>query len=69
MAADILLYDANIVPVGKDQLQHLEITRNIASRFNNHIGDTFIIPKAELEQNSNYVVGTDGNKMSKSKII
>jgi len=67
MAADILLYDANIVPVGKDQLQHLEITRNIASRFNNQFGDTFIIPKAELEQNSNYVIGIDGNKMSKSK--
>jgi len=67
MAADILLYDANIVPVGKDQLQHLEITRNIASRFNNQFGDTFVTPKAELEQNSNYVVGTDGNKMSKSK--
>ncbi|MFL2590622.1 MAG: tryptophan--tRNA ligase [Flavobacteriaceae bacterium] len=67
MAADILLYDANIVPVGKDQLQHLEITRNIASRFNKHFGDTFINPKADLEQNSNYVIGTDGNKMSKSK--
>ena len=67
MAADILLYDANIVPVGKDQLQHLEITRNIASRFNNHFGDTFITPKPELEQNSSYVIGTDGNKMSKSK--
>ena len=67
MAADILLYDANIVPVGKDQLQHLEITRNIASRFNNHYGDTFVTTEAELEQNSNYVIGTDGNKMSKSK--
>ncbi len=67
MAADILLYDANIVPVGKDQLQHLEITRNIASRFNNHFGDTFVTPEAELEQSSNYVIGTDGNKMSKSK--
>ena len=67
MAADILLYDANIVPVGKDQLQHLEITRNIASRFNKHFGNTFINPKADLEQNSSYVIGTDGNKMSKSK--
>tara|TARA_B100000575_G_scaffold126490_1_gene100874 strand:- start:7206 stop:8180 length:975 start_codon:yes stop_codon:yes gene_type:complete len=67
MAADILLYDAKIVPVGKDQLQHLEITRNIASRFNNHFGDTFVTPEAELEQNSNFVIGTDGNKMSKSK--
>ncbi len=67
MAADILLYDAHIVPVGKDQLQHLEITRNIASRFNNRFGDTFVTPKAELEQDSNFVIGTDGNKMSKSK--
>ena len=67
MAADILLYDANLVPVGKDQLQHLEITRDIASRFNNQFGETFVTPKAELEQNSNFVVGTDGNKMSKSK--
>ncbi len=67
MAADILLYDANIVPVGKDQLQHIEITRNIASRFNSFFGDTFVIPKAEIEENSNYVIGTDGNKMSKSK--
>ncbi len=67
MAADILLYDAKIVPVGKDQLQHIEITRNIASRFNNHFGDTFVTPEAELEQNSNFVIGTDGNKMSKSK--
>ena len=67
MAADILLYDANLVPVGKDQLQHLEITRDIASRFNNQFGETFVTPKAELEQNSNFVIGTDGNKMSKSK--
>lgn len=67
MAADILLYDADVVPVGKDQLQHLEITRNIASRFNNHFGNTFVAPKADLEQNSSYVIGTDGNKMSKSK--
>ena len=67
MAADILLYDADLVPVGKDQLQHLEITRDIASRFNNHFGETFVTPEAELEQNSNFVIGTDGNKMSKSK--
>ena len=67
MAADILLYDADLVPVGKDQLQHLEITRDIASRFNNQFGETFVTPKAELEQNSNFVIGTDGNKMSKSK--
>ena len=67
MAADILLYDANLVPVGKDQLQHLEITRDIASRFNNQFGETFVTPKAELERDSNFVIGTDGNKMSKSK--
>ena len=67
MAADILLYDAEIVPVGKDQLQHLEITRNVASRFNNHYGDIFVAPRAEIEKNSSYVIGTDGNKMSKSK--
>ena len=48
MAADILLYDAEVVPVGKDQLQHLEITRNVASRFNNHYGDIFVAPRAEI---------------------
>jgi len=67
MAADILLYDANIVPVGKDQLQHLEITRNVASRFNNIMGDTLVIPEPKLQEESKYVIGTDGEKMSKSK--
>jgi len=67
MAADILLYDAEIVPVGKDQLQHLEITRDVASRFNNKMGETFVLPKAELQKNMMYVPGTDGEKMSKSK--
>ena len=67
MSADILIYDANIVPVGKDQLQHLEMTRDVAARFNNLMGDTFIIPEAKIQDNSNYVTGTDGQKMSKSK--
>ena len=67
MSADILIYDANVVPVGKDQLQHLEMTRDVASRFNNIMGDTFIIPKAKIQENSKYVIGTDSEKMSKSK--
>lgn len=67
MAADILLYDAEIVPVGKDQLQHLEIARDVASRFNNQMGEVFVLPKAELEENTKYVPGIDGQKMSKSR--
>ena len=67
MAADILLYDAEIVPVGKDQIQHIEITRNIASRFHNLFGETFIIPKEHLQHKTNLINGTDGEKMSKSK--
>ncbi|MGY5851229.1 tryptophan--tRNA ligase [Salegentibacter sp. F14] len=67
MAADILLYDAEIVPVGKDQLQHLEITRDVASRFHNQMGDTFVIPEARVQENTKYVPGTDGGKMSKSQ--
>ena len=67
MAADILLYDAEIVPVGKDQLQHIEITRDVASRFNHQMGETFIIPEAKIEADTQYVPGTDGQKMSKSK--
>ena len=67
MAADILLYDANFVPVGKDQLQHIEITRDVASRFNNQMGETFVIPEAIIENNTMYVPGTDGQKMSKSR--
>ena len=67
MSADILLYDADIVPVGKDQLQHLEMTRDVASRFNNLMGETFIIPKAEIQDDTKYITGTDGEKMSKSK--
>ena len=67
MAADILLYDANIVPVGKDQLQHLEMTRDVASRFHAQLGETFVIPEANVQEESMYIPGTDGEKMSKSK--
>lgn len=67
MAADILLYDAEIIPVGKDQLQHIEITRNIANRFHTLFGKTFIIPKDYLTENTKLITGTDGKKMSKSK--
>jgi len=67
MAADILLYDAEIVPVGKDQLQHLEMTRDVASRFNQKMGKTLVLPNAKLEKNTHFVPGTDGAKMSKSK--
>ncbi|MDT0685470.1 tryptophan--tRNA ligase [Autumnicola psychrophila] len=67
MAADILLYDAEVVPVGKDQLQHLEITRDVASRLHTKVGEVFVIPEAKVEKNTMYVPGTDGEKMSKSK--
>lgn len=67
MAADILLYDAEIVPVGKDQLQHLEIARDVASRFNNQMGEVFVLPQSELQENTKYVPGIDGHKMSKSR--
>lgn len=67
MAADILLYDANIVPVGKDQLQHLEMTRDVASRFHTQLGETFVLPEAQVREETMYVPGTDGQKMSKSK--
>jgi len=67
MAADILLYDAEVVPVGKDQLQHLEMTRDVASRFHAAFGETFVLPEAKLQDNAQYVLGTDGAKMSKSK--
>lgn len=67
MAADILLYDAQYVPVGKDQLQHLEMTRDVANRFNHQMGDTFVVPDAKISEESKYVPGTDGSKMSKSK--
>lgn len=67
MAADILLYDAEVVPVGKDQLQHLEITRDVASRFNHQMGETFVLPDAKIQEETMYIPGTDGNKMSKSR--
>lgn len=67
MAADILLYDAEVVPVGKDQLQHLEMARDMGARFNHQMGDVFVLPQAELQQDTKYVPGTDGNKMSKSR--
>ena len=67
MAADILLYDAEIVPVGKDQLQHLEITRDVDARFNHQMGETFVLPQAKIQKNEQYIPGTDGQKMSKSK--
>ena len=67
MAADILLYDADVVPVGKDQLQHIEMSRDVANRFNHQMGDTLIPPKAKIQENTMYVPGTDGEKMSKSK--
>ena len=67
MAADILLYDATIVPVGKDQKQHLEMTRDVANRFNLKYGETFILPEEKIEEETMLVPGTDGEKMSKSR--
>lgn len=67
MAADILMYDANTVPVGSDQLQHLEMTRDVAKRFNNKMGETFVVPEAKVEKDFKVIPGTDGEKMSKSK--
>ncbi len=67
MAADILMYDANIVPVGKDQLQHIEMTRDVASRFHAQFGETFVMPEGKIQEDTMYVPGTDGHKMSKSK--
>ena len=67
MAADILLYDIDYVPVGKDQLQHLEMTRDVASRFNHQKGETFVIPKDLIQQETKLVPGRDGHKMSKSR--
>ena len=68
MAADILLYDAQVVPVGKDQAQHIEMTRDVASRFHAATGtETFILPEASHNEDTMYIPGTDGAKMSKSK--
>jgi tryptophanyl-tRNA synthetase len=66
MASDILLYDAQFVPVGKDQLQHIEITRDVAARFNHQMGETFVLPESYLQEDTKYVPGTNGGKMSKS---
>ena len=66
MAADILLYQAEVVPVGQDQVQHLEIARDIAARFNHHYGETFVLPQAQVKENIRTIPGTDGQKMSKS---
>jgi tryptophanyl-tRNA synthetase len=66
MAADILLYDIDVVPVGKDQKQHLEMTRDIAIKFNNIYGDTFVVPEPRIREEVAVVPGTDGQKMSKS---
>ena len=67
MAADILCYDAEVVPVGKDQLQHLEITRDVAQKINHQLGDVFVLPKEKIQDNMVFVPGRDGEKMSKSK--
>jgi tryptophanyl-tRNA synthetase len=67
MAADILLYDAEIVPVGKDQEQHLEITRSVANKLNHIVGETLVPPQAKIQEHTKLVPGTDGSKMSKSK--
>lgn len=68
MAADILLYDAELIPVGKDQLQHIEITRDVAQKINNSVGkDILVLPDAKIEENQLLIPGTDGGKMSKSR--
>ena len=66
MAADILIYDSDTVPVGEDQVQHIEVCRDLASSFNHHFGETFVLPKAKVLDTSARVPGTDGEKMSKS---
>lgn len=67
MAADILLYDAEYVPVGKDQEQHLEFTRDVAARFHAQFGETFVIPEGTTNEDTKIIPGTDGQKMSKSR--
>ena len=66
MAADILIYDSNIVPVGRDQKQHVEVTRDIAVKFNMQYGETFVMPEPQIRSDVAVVPGTDGQKMSKS---
>ncbi|MBR9913496.1 MAG: tryptophan--tRNA ligase [Algicola sp.] len=67
MAADILLYDADIIPVGKDQLQHIEMTRDVATRFHAKMGETFVLPESKVQEQTKLIPGTDGEKMSKSR--
>ncbi|TNE53753.1 MAG: tryptophan--tRNA ligase [Bacteroidetes bacterium] len=67
MAADILMYDAEFVPVGKDQLQHLEMTRDVAARFHAQLGETFVLPQEMVNEETMLIPGTDGEKMSKSR--
>lgn len=67
MAADILLYDAEVVPVGKDQKQHVEFTQDVARRFNNQMGETFVVPEVSHKEETMLIPGTDGHKMSKSR--
>jgi len=68
MAADILLYDAEVIPVGKDQKQHIEMTRDVATRFHNQIGtEIFVLPEEKIQEQTMLIPGTDGSKMSKSK--
>lgn len=66
MAADILIYDSHVVPVGKDQIQHVEMTRDMANRFNFHFGDTLVVPEAAVREDVMTIPGIDGRKMSKS---
>lgn len=66
MAADILIYDSNLVPVGRDQKQHVEVTRDLADRFNHQYGDVLVVPEAMIRDEVAVVPGTDGQKMSKS---
>jgi tryptophanyl-tRNA synthetase len=66
MAADILIYDSNVVPVGKDQKQHIEVTRDVAMKFNQLYGECFVIPEPQIKNDVAVVPGTDGQKMSKS---
>ncbi len=67
MAADILLYDADVVPVGKDQKQHIEMTRDVALKFNKQMGNAFVIPQELIRKETMLIPGTDGEKMSKSR--
>ncbi len=66
MAADIILYDAEVVPVGKDQKQHVEMARDLAQKFNHHFGETFVLPESQIQEEVQTIPGLDGAKMSKS---